>query len=151
MSFMVKIFYRLFFEKTNSTLLQFFRYIFVGGFAAVINIGSLYIFTEFFNIYYLISNIIGFIFGLLANYILSKCFIFTSNIKINKFFEMFVYCLVGIVGLGLDTLFMWIGTSKLGVYYILTKMISTCLVFIWNFLGRKSIYIIFSRKRGMVK
>jgi len=147
---MKKIFYKLFFEKTNATTLQFLRYVFVGGFAAVVNIGSLYVFTEFFKFYYLISNIIGFVFGLLVNYIFSKLFVFTSNVRINKFFEIFVYCFIGIIGLGLDTLFMWIGTSKFGIYYIFTKIVSTGLVFIWNFLGRKSIYIIFREKKGHV-
>ena len=139
-------FYKLFLQKSDSSWIQFFRYIFVGGFSAIVNIGGLYIFTEIFNIHYLISNIIAFTLGLTINYILSKCLVFTSSVKINKFFELLVYCLIGSVGLGLDTLFMWIGTSKLGIYYILTKIISTALVFVWNFLGRKGIYVIFAKR-----
>ena len=40
-------------EKTNDVKIQFLRYIFVGGIAAVVNIGSLYIFTDVFHLYYL--------------------------------------------------------------------------------------------------
>ena len=52
------LFYKLFLEKTEDTKLQFFRYLFVGGFAAVVNIGSLFIFKELLNIHYLKENII---------------------------------------------------------------------------------------------
>ena len=41
-------FNKLFFEKTDDVKIQFFRYLFVGGFAAVINIGSLFVLKEFF-------------------------------------------------------------------------------------------------------
>ena len=64
--------YKLFVEKTNDVKIQFFRYLFVGGFAAVVNIGSLYIFKEFMNLYYLLANVLGFVLGLITNYLLSK-------------------------------------------------------------------------------
>ena len=37
---MKNLLYQLFIEKTDDTKIQFFRYIFVGGAAAVVNIGS---------------------------------------------------------------------------------------------------------------
>ena len=69
---MKELLYKLFIEETKDTKLQFFRYFFVGGFAAVVNIGLLFILTNFLHIHYLISNAVGFIGGLVTNYILSK-------------------------------------------------------------------------------
>lgn len=143
---MNKLFYKLFIEKTNDTKLQFFRYIFVGGFAAVINIGSLYFFTEVTHIYYLIANVLGFILGLLTNYILSKLLVFSDENKINKVTEFIIYAVIGIVGLGLDTGFVWLFTT-IGFYYMISKIISTALVFIWNFFARKLIYVIIDNKK----
>ena len=136
-----KIFYKFFIEATDDTKLQFFRYLFVGGFAAVVNIGFLYIFKECFGFYYLVANICSFTLGLITNYILSKAIVFTKEEKINKLLEFIIYAIIGIIGLLLDTLFIWIFTEKIGIHYMLSKIISTLLVFIWNFGGRKCIYL----------
>lgn len=137
---------KLFIERTTNIKLQFLRYIFVGGFAAVVNIGLLYIFTDVLKIYYLISNVIGFIGGLTVNYILSKKFIFSEEKQINKTLEFTIYAAIGIGGLGLDTLLMWAFTSGIGIYYLISKILSTILVFIWNFSGRKMLYLILDKR-----
>lgn len=140
--------YELFLKETTDTKIQFFRYLFVGGFAAVVNIGTLHVFTEYIKLYYLWSNIIGFIFGLLTNYLLSRWLIFSAEKTDKEFLEFISYAIIGILGLGIDTLIMWIGTSLLGVYYMLTKIISTGIVFVWNFSIRKILYIFINKKGG---
>lgn len=142
---MKKILNKLFIEKTTDTKIQFLRYLFVGGFAAVVNIGSLYVFTEICNMYYLIANILGFILGLLTNYFLSKLLVFAKEGNFSKFIEFIIYAIIGVVGLGLDTLFLWIFTT-MGIYYLISKLISTALVFIWNFTARKLTYILEKEK-----
>lgn len=134
--------YKLFIEKTDDVKIQFFRYLFVGGFAAVVNIGTLYIFKEFAHMHYLLANVLGFVLGLITNYILSKWLVFAKENKMNGIIEFATYTIIGVVGLGLDTLFMWIFTDKVKLYYMLSKIISTALVFIWNFFARKALYIV---------
>lgn len=134
--------YKLFIEKTDDVKIQFFRYLFVGGFAAVVNIGALYIFKEFAHMHYLLANVLGFVLGLITNYILSKWLVFAKENKMNGIIEFATYTIIGVVGLGLDTLFMWIFTDKVKLYYMLSKIISTALVFIWNFFARKALYIV---------
>ena len=143
---MKKWLYKLFLEKTDDTKLQFFRYLFVGGFAAVVNIGSLYVFTEFVHLYYLVANILGFLLGLLTNYLLSKWLVFSKENDLNKITEFIIYAIIGVVGLGLDTGFVWLFTT-IGIYYMIGKIISTGLVFIWNFFARKIIYVIIDKKK----
>ena len=143
---MKKWLYKLFLEKTDDTKLQFFRYLFVGGFAAVVNIGSLYVFTEFVHLYYLVANILGFLLGLLTNYLLSKWLVFSKENNLNKVTEFIIYAIIGVVGLGLDTGFVWLFTT-IGIYYMIGKIISTGLVFIWNFFARKIIYVIIDKKK----
>ena len=58
-----------FIEKTNNSIIQFIRYFFVGGLAAVVNIGGLYILSGIFGIQYLLANVIAFILGLITLYI----------------------------------------------------------------------------------
>ena len=142
---MKKLIDKFFVEKTDSLLMQFIRYFFVGGIAAVVNIGLLFIFTEVININYVISNIIAFIFGLIVNYCLSKKLVFTNDNSINKVFEFIMYAVIGVLGVGIDTLMLWIFTDKFKIYYMLSKIISTMITFIWNFVARKLLYKIFDK------
>ncbi len=130
----------LFKEKTNNTFIQFFRYLFVGGIAAVVNIGMLYVFTDIIHIHYIISNILSFIMGLSINYILSKKFVFQEETKISSSKEFLIYAIIGVIGLGIDTLLVWLFTDILSIYYMISKLISTMIVFIWNFGARKILY-----------
>lgn len=129
----------VFIEKTNNTLLQLFRYTFVGGFAFLIDFGTLFILTEYFNIYYLVSAGIAFIFGLIANYFLSVKWVFNSRTVKNKGLEFLLFASIGLVGLGLNELFIWILTDILVVYYLFSKIITAFIVYFWNFFARKTI------------
>lgn len=137
---MKKLIYKIFIEKTDNSLLQFIRYFFVGGVAAVVNIGMLFIFTDVCHIYYLVSNIISFTLGLIVNYILSKLLVFQDKVSLSTSKEFIIYAIIGVVGLGIDTLLMSIFTDTFNIYYMLSKIISTLLVFIWNFGARKGLY-----------
>ena len=136
---------KLFLEDTDNWLVQLFRYFFVGGTAAVVNIFLLYVFTDIFHFYYLFSNVLSFIFGLITNYVLSKRFIFKANVG-NKSLEFTIYGLIGIIGLVFDTALLYFFTSYLGIYYVISKVFSTIIVFLWNFVARKLLYVILWKK-----
>lgn len=131
---------KLFKKSTDNTLIQFFRYLFVGGIAALVNIGMLYVFTDFIRINYIVSNILSFTLGLFVNYILSKKFVFQGETTISKTKEFIIYAIIGILGLGIDTFLVWLFTDAFNFYYMISKLISTLLVFIWNFGARKVLY-----------
>ena len=132
--------YTLFLDKTNNSWIQFFRYLFVGGLAAVVNIGALFIFTDLFGIHYIISNILGFILGLLTNYLLSISFIFNTQKVDDRKKEFIVYGVIGLIGLAIDTALMFMLTSVFSIYYMISKIIATFVTFIWNFVARKLMY-----------
>ena len=120
-------------------IIQFIKYFGIGLIAAIINILSLYLLSTIFKINYIIANIISFTLGLTTNYILSKKYVFINN-NLNKLLEFIIYGLIGIIGLGIDTLFLWLFTDKFKIYYMISKIISTGITFIWNFLARKILY-----------
>ncbi|MDH5325890.1 MAG: GtrA family protein [Gammaproteobacteria bacterium] len=124
-------------NKTNNTLIQLIRYTFVGGFAFTVDFGTLYVLTEFFNVYYLVSAAIAFTIGLLINYTLSVIWVFDKRAVQNKWLEFAIFAAIGMVGLALNELFMWFFTEVVGLYYMLSKMISTGFVYLWNFIVRK--------------
>jgi putative flippase GtrA len=125
--------------KTDNTFYQLIRYTFVGGFAFLIDFGTLYALTEFINLHYLLSAGIAFILGLTTNYLMSIRWVFDSRNIQNKKLEFALFALIGLVGLGLNELFIWIFTDLLTIYYLLSKILTTVLVYLWNFFARKTI------------
>ena len=132
---------RLLKEETERTIIQLFRYVFVGGAAFIVDFGSLFILTDFFGIYYLISAAIAFILGLIVNYALSISWVFNNRKLDNLTLEFGVFSLIGIVGLGLNEVFIWFFTAEVGFYYLISKIISAVIVLFWNFFARK--YVLF--------
>ncbi|CDG65207.1 putative membrane protein [Methanobacterium sp. MB1] len=78
-------------KNTDKTLIQLFRYIFVGGAAFIVDFGSLYILTDIFGMYYLVSAAIAFILGLIANYILSISWVFNRRRMDSRLSEFSVF------------------------------------------------------------
>lgn len=117
-------------------IMQFVKYIFVGGAAFVADAGLLWFLGKY--IHYLIAGAIAFIFGLVINFILSKIFVFKEKQQ-NTALEFIAYAVIGVIGLGLTELLMYIFTEKAGLYYMLSKIITAAAVLVWNFCARKFI------------
>jgi len=129
----------LFITPTLDPTLQFCRYIIVGGIATIVDWAVLYI-LEHAGLFYLAAAVFGFFFGLITNYALSVTMVFAASRKgMNKAKEFLTHALIGLIGLGLTLLIMYIGTDLLGMYFMVSKVIATLIVLVWNFLGRKLI------------
>jgi len=124
------------FEPTDNTFIQFIRYIFVGGISFLADAFALWTVSLFAH--YLIAAAIAFVFGLIVNFVLSKLFVFTDN-KTNKFVEFMTYAVIGVVGLLLTELLMYLLTDKLHIFFMLSKVITAAIVLVWNFAARKII------------
>lgn len=136
-TFMRKWLEKLFKDDTDSLFIQLFRYGFVGGAAFIVDYGALFLLTEVFGLHYLLSATISFILGLITNYLLSISWVFNNRTMGNRWAEFTVFAIIGIIGLGLNALIMYLCTDKMGIHYLLSKIISTILVFFWNFFARK--------------
>jgi len=128
-------------DQTDKTKIQMFRYLFVGGASFIIDFLSLFILTDFFGIYYLISAAIAFILGLIANYLLSISWVFNKRKLKNRQFEFGVFAVIGIVGLGFNEAFIWFFTQDLQIYYLVSKIFAAVIILFWNFFARK--YMLF--------
>ena len=140
---MNKILRQLFIEPTDSWLLQLFRYGFVGGVAFVVDYGSLFLLTHYAGVPYLWSAAVAFLLGLVTNYLLSISWVFRHIGTMQLWQEFVVFAIIGVVGLGFNELIMYAGTDVLGLHYMISKLISTALVFFWNFFARK--WILFTK------
>lgn len=114
-----------------------FRSIWAGAFAFLVDFSILYFLTQFLKIYYLYSSIIGFFSGLSIVYILSINWVFFNRKFKNKFVEIVIFSFIGIVGAFLNTIFIWVFTESLSFNYLISKIVSTAIVFLWNFFAKK--------------
>ena len=122
---------------------ELLRYFVVGGLAFGVDYGSLWLLTEVCGLHYLWSAAIAFLLGLTCNYLLSTHWVFDDRRLENRRVEFLVFALIGIIGLGLNELFLYVGSDLLHVHYMIAKLVSTGLVFLWNFFARK--IILFSK------
>lgn len=132
-------------EKYIKLFKEFIRYVIVGGISFLADTGTLTLFEEFIftqkeGAGLFISTAAGFIVGLIVNYILSLIFVFKSseNERSGKDVKSFiVFTIVGIIGLGLTEIGMYVGVTLLSLHYIFTKIIVAAIVLVWNYAGRK--------------
>ena len=124
-------------NQTDSTHVQFFRYIFVGGAAFIVDFVSLFIFTDVFGVYYLISAAIAFTLGLIANYALSINWVFNKRTLDNKLSEFTIFAVIGVVGIFLNVVIIYLFTEYVGLFYLVSKIIAAALILFWNFFARK--------------
>lgn len=131
---------KIFYKSTNNILIQLIRYFFVGGTAFIVDFGLLASLTEFAMMPYQLSACIGFLGGLTVNYFLSIIWVFGSKADTpnSRLAEFFIFALIGIIGLGLNALILWVFTELLMFHYLASKIISAIIVFAWNFLARRS-------------
>lgn len=82
-----------------------------------------------------VSSTLGFIVGALVNYALSYYYVFRSDSShprtITKFFT------VALFGLGLNTLVLSSAIYGLRLHYLVSQVLATGIVVIWNFVGNR--------------
>ena len=128
----------LFRIKTTNSYIQFFRYIFVGGAAFFVDALTLWICEKFMN--YLIAAAIAFVLGLIVNYVISVKLVFSESEKVkNKMKEFIAYAIIGVIGLGLTELIIFVMTDVVNIYFMISKIIAAAIVLVWNFVARKKI------------
>lgn len=124
-------------KGVRETLSQLYRYTFVGGAAAVVDIGSFALFSGTFQIDYRIATIFSFTLGALVNFSLCNWLVFKG--KLAPLWLVFIrHYLSGIYGLLINEVSM-ISLVELLRFeqLILAKIISTGVAFIFNFLIKK--------------
>lgn len=109
----------------------------VGGIAFLIDYSVLILLTEICKFHYLISSMISFTLSLTFNYFASIKFIFknNTNYKVNKKREFEIFVLLSLIGLGINQLLMWLFVAKANIYYMISKIFTTFVVMIWNFIN----------------
>ena len=115
-------------------ILKFLKFGAVGFSGVLVNFGVTWFFKEIckFNKYF--SNILGFIVAATTNYLLNRWWTFQStNPQMGT--EYAKYFLISVIGLGIDTLTVYLLNGKLKWNFYLSKVFAVGAAMIWNFFG----------------
>lgn len=116
---------------------QVFVFGVVGVSAFVIDYALLMFLTEVVGLYYLVSATISFTVSVIFNYLASMRYVFRHREDRTRTFEIAVFLIGALIGLGINDLVMWVCTDLAGVSYLISKIVATIVVAVWNFATRK--------------
>ncbi len=123
--------------QKKELLIQIFKFLIVGGTATIIDWIIYYLLYNYINLSPLIANILSFSISVVYNYYISIKWVFNVNNEKNKRNVFIGFIVLSIIGLLITELLLWIFINILGINIMLSKIISTIIVMIFNFITRK--------------
>lgn len=132
-------------DYTDSEFIKLVLYLFVGGTAALVEWALFYIFiTYVLNSFGLgltaltmLSTSLAFCLSTLYHYFLGNVLVFDSGSRYERGKELSLVFLVSIMGLGFNLLLMYVFVTLLSWQPMLSKVLTSCIVVVWNYLSRK--------------
>ena len=113
-------------------ILKFLKFGVVGFSGVFVDFGITYLFKEIIKINKYVSNAIGFICAATSNYILNRIWTFESeNADVASEYGKFM--LVSVIGLGINSLTLYLLTDKLKWNFYLSKIFAIGAATLWNF------------------
>ena len=117
-----------------SFLYKFIKFGIVGFSGLFIDFGFTYICKEILKIQKYVSNAIGFTLAASSNYVLNRVWTFKSTDP-EIFVEYSEFIIISMIGLGINTLILWIIVTKFKLNFYLSKVFAIAIVTVWNFLA----------------
>lgn len=122
----------------NKLFQQIIKFGLIGVIATLIDFVILTTLTELFGVHYLISAAFAFLVANVFNYLFSMRYVFQSRFtKEERHKEFLLFVLLSVFGLLFNQVFMWLFVEKVGLYYLVGKVLATGFVMLWNFISRK--------------
>ncbi|MFH0770736.1 MAG: GtrA family protein [Candidatus Peregrinibacteria bacterium] len=132
-----------FFGRTRRLHIQFFRYLFVGGSASIVDLAVFALLVQRMNMHYASAAVIAYMAGLLWNQFFCLLWIFESSRGILRDFLLaFVIALFGLLW---TELLLWMFIDHFALHAVIAKFVTLWIVLLWNFFMRK--YFVFRTTR----
>ncbi len=118
------------------------RYVISGGTGAVVNIGTLFVLTHFFGVWYLTSSIIAFLIALQVSFVLQRLWTFeVLNIKGLAHHSM-LYFTVAVMNTLINTATVFILVEYANVWYVAAQVIAAASIACYSFFMYRRIFVV---------
>lgn len=118
----------------KALLIKFLRFSLVGFSGVLVDFGFTWLCKEVFRIQKYVSNAIGFTIAASTNYLLNRIWTFQS-LNPDIVTEYLKFIGISAIGLGINTLILWILVSKYRQHFYFSKLFAIGVATIWNFLA----------------
>jgi len=126
---------------TRSPRLRTLRYLISGSTGAVVNIGTLYIFTHFWGVWYIASSVIAFLAAFLVGFTLQRTWTFAQRGTDQLLRHTSLYFIVAIVNVVLNAVMVYGLVEYAGVWYVLAQLISGGVLAVASFFIYRNIFL----------
>lgn len=128
---------------------KFLSYLVVGGLATLVEWICYWIFRNSVSMQYIAATVLAIIISTFSNWMFGRLITFRKShasplLSPNILLEIFQVYMASIVGLGLNIFIMWLLHGQMHVSDMLSKMIATGIIFLYNYFIR--ILVIYKEK-----
>lgn len=112
---------------------------FVGLSGVLVNVGFLYLFTEYVGLYYITASVVAIELSILNNFLLNDYWTFRLRNEVDSFTHnrlqrFFSFQCISFVGVIINIGILYTLTEIFGIYYLVSNLIGILIVFFWNYL-----------------
>ena len=121
-------------------LQQIMKFGVVGVLAFAIDYGMLMLLSQVLGVPAVPAAAVSFSVSVVFNYLASMRYVFTHRDDMSQGRELALFVVLSLVGLGINELIIWAGTSVIGesaFAVTVVKVVATAVVMVWNFWSRK--------------
>jgi len=120
---------------TRRMHIQFFRYFFVGGSAAVVDLAVYTLLVQFLSVHYALSALVAYMIALAWNH--AACLLWVFESKHRRAKEIMLILLIALGGLLWTEVLLYVQIEFFHLNEVLAKVIALWIVLLWNFSMRK--------------
>jgi putative flippase GtrA len=129
--------------------LSVFRYLLVSMIALVSDVATFSVVLRILGCTLVWAATTGFVVGVAVAYFLSILWVFETRVMIGRpFREFVVFFLIGVLGLGITNVVLWLGVQKMGWPPEIMKLLAAVFTFFSNFSVRKALLFV-ARPAGL--
>ncbi|MDO5597336.1 MAG: GtrA family protein [Acidaminococcus sp.] len=129
-------------HKSSNEKVRVLCYLIIGGTAALFEWSLVYLFNLRWGWNYLVATAAAYLCSTVCHYIATNIWVFTSGVRYSRKKEFSLVLVVSTLGLLLNVLLMRIFVGGMGLPVMVSKIIASALVTIWNYFSRKKwIYV----------
>ena len=109
------------------------KFTIVGIVNTAIDFSVFYILHDIYDVYFVAAHVCAFFIAVVNSFIFNALWTF-KNLKRDQLVrQVFVFVVIGLIGLGLSTCSIYVASMYIGIYP--AKILATLVSFVWNYTG----------------
>lgn len=116
------------FDERWPTQAKIFRFLVSGGISAGVDLILLYVLTDIFGVWYLVSTIVAFILAFFVSFGLQKFWTFRDHSREGMSTQAGTYFLIAACNLALNTFLVYVFVDYLNFHYLLAQIVASILI-----------------------